>query len=252
MPLLTSPIWEEVVVSIFKIIVKSELFHLIKTFQDGENVPPVVVDVFSIPEIIQVVAGVEIMSLDDLSEMIIPHVFVWRQTDRNVLIRQAKDIITKVYLHASPDHGAIFIVEGIDHFTIEAANSLLKLFEEPPAGALFVLTAESIERILPTVRSRVIVFAGGGTAQDLPRDIREQIEGYCLGDRAPFLAYLYHAKFEREEYIAILSVFLDQARAGNLRDVTMIERIDRALTTIFTTNTNARPILDTIFFCPEK
>ncbi|HEY7479246.1 MAG TPA: hypothetical protein VH680_01915 [Gemmatimonadales bacterium] len=36
----------------------------------------------------------------------------------------------------------------------EAANAMLKLLEEPPAGALFVLTTVDARRILPTIRSR--------------------------------------------------------------------------------------------------
>ena len=34
------------------------------------------------------------------------------------------------------------------------ANSLLKLLEEPPAGAVLILVAHSLARILPTIRSR--------------------------------------------------------------------------------------------------
>lgn len=38
----------------------------------------------------------------------------------------------------------------------EAANALLKLLEEPPAGALFVLTATDPRRLLSTIRSRTV------------------------------------------------------------------------------------------------
>jgi len=36
----------------------------------------------------------------------------------------------------------------------EAANALLKLLEEPPAGATFILTATDVRHLLPTIRSR--------------------------------------------------------------------------------------------------
>jgi DNA polymerase-3 subunit delta' len=36
----------------------------------------------------------------------------------------------------------------------DAANALLKLLEEPPAGAYFILTAADPRRLLPTIRSR--------------------------------------------------------------------------------------------------
>ncbi len=38
----------------------------------------------------------------------------------------------------------------------EAANALLKLLEEPPAGSLFVLTTVDPRRLLPTMRSRAV------------------------------------------------------------------------------------------------
>jgi DNA polymerase-3 subunit delta' len=38
----------------------------------------------------------------------------------------------------------------------EAANALLKLLEEPPAGSLFLLTTVEARRMLPTMRSRAV------------------------------------------------------------------------------------------------
>jgi DNA polymerase-3 subunit delta' len=38
----------------------------------------------------------------------------------------------------------------------EAANAVLKLLEEPPAGSVFLLTATDAGRLLPTIRSRVV------------------------------------------------------------------------------------------------
>jgi|GEM_PF-5623526 len=41
-----------------------------------------------------------------------------------------------------------------DHCTIPAQNALLKIFEEPTHNVSFLLTAESVEGVLETVRSR--------------------------------------------------------------------------------------------------
>lgn len=40
----------------------------------------------------------------------------------------------------------------------EAANTLLKLLEEPPAGSYFILTAREGAGLLPTIRSRVVTL----------------------------------------------------------------------------------------------
>jgi DNA polymerase III subunit delta' len=46
----------------------------------------------------------------------------------------------------------------------EAANALLKMLEEPPAGSLFILTTVDAERLLPTIRSRAVLLRVGGVS----------------------------------------------------------------------------------------
>jgi DNA polymerase-3 subunit delta' len=55
----------------------------------------------------------------------------------------------------------IAIVDDADHFSIPAANCLLKTLEEPPPSALLILLGTSPARQLPTIRSRsqIVRFA---------------------------------------------------------------------------------------------
>lgn len=46
------------------------------------------------------------------------------------------------------------ILFGVEEMTLEAANALLKILEEPPPSAILVLQAEKLNRILPTIISR--------------------------------------------------------------------------------------------------
>ncbi len=46
------------------------------------------------------------------------------------------------------------IIHDFDNFGHEAQNALLKTLEEPPEDAVIILTAQHIERVLPTIRSR--------------------------------------------------------------------------------------------------
>ena len=48
----------------------------------------------------------------------------------------------------------IALIEAADSMNRAAANALLKLLEEPPAGAVIVLIADRASRLLPTIRSR--------------------------------------------------------------------------------------------------
>lgn len=53
------------------------------------------------------------------------------------------------------------IIDDADWFNAESANSLLKLLEEPPPGALLLLLGTSRSRQLPTILSRVQVVPFG-------------------------------------------------------------------------------------------
>jgi DNA polymerase-3 subunit delta' len=69
----------------------------------------------------------------------------------------------------------IFIIGEADRLvpqeaTEAAANALLKLLEEPPAGAVFVLTTVDAQRMLPTVRSRAVQIRLRGLSDRELRD----------------------------------------------------------------------------------
>ncbi|MCA0204406.1 MAG: DNA polymerase III subunit delta' [Proteobacteria bacterium] len=48
----------------------------------------------------------------------------------------------------------VVIVDSADEMNPSAANALLKLLEEPPAGAMLLLVSHQPSRLLPTIRSR--------------------------------------------------------------------------------------------------
>jgi DNA polymerase III delta prime subunit len=50
--------------------------------------------------------------------------------------------------------GSVYIINGADTMNVQAQNAMLKVFEEPPAHATFVLLAENTDRLIPTIRSR--------------------------------------------------------------------------------------------------
>ncbi len=51
----------------------------------------------------------------------------------------------------------IVLIENMERMTLEAANSFLKILEEPPAQTIFIMTTDDIRRLLSTVISRVRV-----------------------------------------------------------------------------------------------
>lgn len=52
----------------------------------------------------------------------------------------------------------VFLIDHIDRANEQAANSLLKITEEPPDHLILFLTAENVYDLLPTIRSRSLIF----------------------------------------------------------------------------------------------
>ncbi len=49
----------------------------------------------------------------------------------------------------------IFVITNAELLQDQAANSLLKILEEPPHNSIFILTTSNEQQILPTIRSRL-------------------------------------------------------------------------------------------------
>jgi hypothetical protein len=61
-------------------------------------------------------------------------------------------------LSAADGGRRVVIVDAADDMTPNAANAVLKLLEEPPRGAVLLLVAHQLSRLLPTIRSRCRVL----------------------------------------------------------------------------------------------
>lgn len=79
-----------------------------------------------------------------------------RETALSADIRVDEVRKLKGFLHLSSAEGGrrVVIVDAADEMNNQAANALLKLLEEPPAGVTFLLLAHQPARLLPTIRSR--------------------------------------------------------------------------------------------------
>lgn len=72
----------------------------------------------------------------------------------SIKIAQIRSIFKEIYFRPLEGRYKVYIIAAADKMTEEAANSFLKLLEEPPAYAVFVLITSQINLLLPTVISR--------------------------------------------------------------------------------------------------
>jgi DNA polymerase-3 subunit delta' len=77
-------------------------------------------------------------------------------------IDESRLILTRLGFKPFESDSKAVIIWEADKMNGPAANTLLKIIEEPPPGTLFILTAENPDTIIPTIRSRCINLKSPG------------------------------------------------------------------------------------------
>lgn len=75
---------------------------------------------------------------------------------KNIRIEQVKELIRQAAFGPVLSKNKVCLIDKADKMTVDAANSFLKLLEEPPAGWVMILLAASESALLPTILSRVV------------------------------------------------------------------------------------------------
>ena len=97
-----------------------------------------------------------------------------------IKVDQVRRVIETIYYRPAEGKERVYIFTD-SAFMKEAANSLLKVLEEPPEFATIFLLTENAGELLPTIRSRSMVFQLGA----LPA---EEIEKYLAKHRPEWKA----------------------------------------------------------------
>jgi DNA polymerase III subunit delta' len=108
---------------------------------------------------------------------------------RAVGIEQIRDLKREASYPPYEARWKVFIVEDAEAMRAEAANSLLKVLEEPPAQSVIILISESASALLPTIvsRSQVVRFTFV-PAGEIAAALTERAG--VPADQAPFLGAL--------------------------------------------------------------
>ena len=129
------------------------------------------------------------------------------------LVGQVTAMRSEIFNTSLSAEGRAVLLYHVERMNEESANALLKVTEEPPEGVLFLLTADSLAGVLPTIRSRCISFA---VAPVSPEDCARYCTAQGVGAKD---AALYSALFDGH-IGTVLAAARDEARR---------EQVDRAL-----------------------
>jgi len=139
-----------------------------------------------------------------------------------VTVDQVRELKKDVHVIPNEADKKAYIINDADKMNMNAQNAILRILEEPPSFAVFILCTENPAALLPTVRSRcvelksrAIIESDGDTAAE-PVDDRSDLEGIASdfiaalgGDNVKLMECMFKLdKLSRSDF----SVFLDLAR----------------------------------------
>ncbi|MFA6780246.1 MAG: DNA polymerase III subunit delta' [Paludibacteraceae bacterium] len=83
-----------------------------------------------------------------------PDLEVIKPDGASIKIEQMRVLQEKVYLKCYEGKFKVIMIDEAHLLTLEAANSLLKVLEEPPAETVFILLADDLNKLPVTIQSR--------------------------------------------------------------------------------------------------
>jgi len=132
---------------------------------------------------------------------------------RQISIQQMRLLKEMAQFQPLHGHRRVFLIDHLDRANEQAANSLLKLFEEPPPYLTLIATAENIYDLLPTIRSRAVIFQMTALTDDQMRDFAraralDHAEGrIMLAEGSPGLALTIGLEEYRHRRSLLMALF---------------------------------------------
>ena len=90
-----------------------------------------------------------------------------KKEKKNISIEETRSAIEGLSIGSHRGGNRVILIYPLEMLRSDAANTLLKSLEEPPANTIFILLADRVDRVLPTIRSRCRLLTA-------PRPDREQ------------------------------------------------------------------------------
>lgn len=126
---------------------------------------------------------------------------ITRQADKkNIVVEQVRELLKDSAKKPYEDEKKVYIIAYGDDMNEQAQNAFLKLLEEPPEYAVFVILVENIESLLPTVRSRCEIIKFPPVSAEKIKAVLKKI---CPDiKKADFLAHFSRGNLEKAKKLA--------------------------------------------------
>ena len=104
-----------------------------------------------------IAAQMSVGGIGDLFVVDMEHNLAASATAKTISVDTVRAMIDKLRLSSMAESWRVVIIDSLDELSDKTPNALLKTLEEPPAKTIFFLISHSLDRTLPTIRSRARV-----------------------------------------------------------------------------------------------
>lgn len=132
---------------------------------------------------------------------------------RQVTIQQMRLLRERAQFKPLRGSHRVFLIDHLERANEQAANSLLKIMEEPPEHLVIFATVENLYDVLPTIRSRSVVLQMSRLSDDQMREfaqsrqLPEAAARVALGEGSPGVAATLDLEQFRERRALMLTAF---------------------------------------------
>lgn len=77
-----------------------------------------------------------------------------KKEKKNISIEETRNAIEGLSIGSHRGGNRVILIYPLEMLRSDSANTLLKSLEEPPENTIFILLADRVDRVLPTIRSR--------------------------------------------------------------------------------------------------
>jgi DNA polymerase III subunit delta' len=132
---------------------------------------------------------------------------------RQITIHQMRELRERARFKPLQGRHRVFLIDRLDRANEQAANSLLKVLEEPPAHMVIFATSENLYDLLPTIRSRSLVLQLSRLSESEmlafanARNLPEAATRVALAERSPGVAATLDLDVFRERRALLLAAF---------------------------------------------
>ena len=152
---------------------------------------------------------------------------------RDIVVEQIRSVRSDTYIRPNEGNRKIYLIEEAPSMNHAAQNALLKVLEEGPAYASFLLIAENAGVLLPTIRSRcetLCLLPPQTQTQELSQEAKTLAHLLLEGDE---LALMEHCialeKLDRAQIVATLDMTILSLTQRMKENITIAPKAMKAI-----------------------